>query len=166
MRSKEKHHAARALLELQDIYLETEEPDTIGKTACCFNYSGKLEPLEAVQVSASVNQVSESQINSEIQRITENIELKAKVENAKLPQEAFNGIDEKVKYYTGRPSYLTLMTLFHFVEKYIPAGRGNTVMSKFEKLVLVLMRLRLNLLIQDLAYRFNISKSSVSIEYL
>ena len=35
-------------------------------------------------------------------------------------------------------------------------------LSKFQKLILVLMRLRLNLSVQDLAYRVNISKSTVS----
>lgn len=161
VKTKEKHTAARALLELQDGFLpaspETREPEK----PCNFLYFDKLEPLEEYPIT--INPVSESQVDSEIQRlISENIDLKEKVVNSKLTQEAFEGNNDKTKYYTGLPSYLTLLALFQFVEKYIPAGRGNSALSKFEKLLLVLMRLRLNLPVQDLAYRFNISTASVS----
>jgi len=66
----------------------------------------------------------------------------------------------KCKYYTGL-IYVTLVSLFEYLEDYISqTSRSN--LSKFQKVVLVLMKLRLNLGVQDLAYRFNVSAGCVS----
>ena len=54
---------------------------------------------------------------------------------------------------TGLPSFMTLMTLFSVVEAHL---------SKFHKFILVLIKLRLNTPVQDLAYRFGVSKSTIS----
>ena len=54
-----------------------------------------------------------------------------------------------------------LMQVFGLCETYISAT-CNTVLSKFEQFILVLMRLRLNLPLKDLAYRFKISQPTAS----
>jgi hypothetical protein len=53
------------------------------------------------------------------------------------------------------------MHVFDFVSVRIMASHRNSL-SKFQEFILVLMRLRLNLLEQDLAYRFGIGQSTVS----
>lgn len=53
------------------------------------------------------------------------------------------------------------MKVFQLLELYVPESSRSPIF-KFEKLMLVLMKLRLNLPIQDLAYRFEVSKSTVS----
>ena len=166
-KTKIKHSAARALIELQDSIPVQDDPEELTNVTqnCQFNILGSLEPLEErSEVEGPISSITTSQVDSELQKLlTENIELKEKTTSMKHTEEAFRGKDEKVKYYTGLPSFLTLMALFNFVEKFIPSGKGTSPLSKFEKLVLVLMRLRLNLPpIQDLAYRFGVSKSSVS----
>ena len=59
--------------------------------------------------------------------------------------------DEKVLFYTGLPNFATVLLVLEFITSGLPASRG--VLSSFQELFLVLMKLRLNL---DLAYRFGI----------
>ena len=64
-------------------------------------------------------------------------------------------------YYTGLPNFLVLMQVFHLCENYV-STTSQSVLGKFEQFILVLMRLRLNLPLKDLAYRFGISPPTVS----
>ena len=54
-----------------------------------------------------------------------------------------------------------MQTVFDFL--FAVAGENNrAVLSPFQEMVLTLMRLRLNLTINNLPYRFNISRSATS----
>ncbi|XP_060081178.1 uncharacterized protein LOC132560527 [Ylistrum balloti] len=102
-------------------------------------------------------------MRSELQRLTsENMELKDKLKETVLSPETLD--DEKAKHYTGL-DHDTLMTVYHFLEPSIP-GRVNSSLTKFEKMLVVMMKLRLNLSLQDLAFRFKVSKSCVSKVFL
>ena len=79
-----------------------------------------------------------------------------------MSEETFKNNDEKVNYYTGLPSFTVLMTLFQFLQPFIP--KSQTAMSQLQQCILVLTRLRLNLAMSDLAYRFNISNATVRIQ--
>ena len=72
--------------------------------------------------------------------------------------------DKKVKYYTGLPSYSVLNALFEYLTEdlKLPNVIPSAKKSVFEQFVLVLMKLRLNLGDQDLAYRFQITQPTVS----
>ena len=72
--------------------------------------------------------------------------------------------DKKVKYYTGLPSYALLKVVFDFVCENIPKAIpiSNYKLSPFEQFVMTLMKLRRNFGDTDLAYRFNVDKSTVS----
>ena len=84
--------------------------------------------------------------------------------------------DEKVRFYTGFPSYAALMICFNFLGKgssklnYWGSTKSDAKTDKdrkrallpLEEFFLVLVRLRLGLLEQDLAYRFAVSQSTVS----
>ena len=73
----------------------------------------------------------------------------------------FNENDEKVLFYTGLPNFKVLQTVFDFL--FAVVGENNrAVLSPFQEMVLTLMRLRLNLTLNDLSYRFNISRSTTS----
>nr|XP_047146612.1 uncharacterized protein LOC101235303 [Hydra vulgaris] len=73
--------------------------------------------------------------------------------------------DSKVTFYTGLPNLKILCCLFNFLKPLITENE-NSVLSYFEEFSLTLMRLRLNLSIRDLAYRFETSKSTSSKVFL
>ena len=96
-------------------------------------------------------------LNSELQTLrTENMTLKQQLLNTQFTKESFAGNDKKVLYMTGLPSYVTLIALSHLLEGVMSS------LSTFHKCVLMLMKLRLNSPVQDLGYRFGVSKSTVS----
>ena len=78
------------------------------------------------------------------------------------PDKDFFNSSEKVRFYTGLPSYEVLMVVFDHVAPHVPRQLGFTTLNRFREFVMVLTKLRLNVPFQDLAYRFVLSLSSVS----
>ncbi|XP_034079283.1 uncharacterized protein LOC117550834 [Gymnodraco acuticeps] len=95
------------------------------------------------------------------QNTTELGDLRTKALDTKFNQESFENNEEKTKFYTGLPNFLVLLQVFQLCEPYITFG-PMSVLSKFQQFILVLLRLRLNLPLKDLAFRFNISLSTAS----
>ena len=93
----------------------------------------------------------------------------------------FKDKDSDIAFYTGFPNYKTLMLCFDMVKdaaKNISYGNYDRkcfdcppvwqpgrprILTTFQEFVLVLMRLRLGLFERDLAHRFEISESTVSV---
>ena len=73
-------------------------------------------------------------------------------------EENFLKDDDKVLYYTGLPDGELLSNVFQLVSPY----PGTTHKYYWSSFVMTLMKLCLNLVHQDFAYRFNINKSAVS----
>ena len=69
--------------------------------------------------------------------------------------------DEKVKFYTGFASADILLATFDLISPGISQCK-NLALSKFQKFVCTLLRMRLNLQIQDLAYRYCVSAAVIS----
>lgn len=67
--------------------------------------------------------------------------------------------DVRTKFYTGLSTWYLFTLLFNFLSPYVRKPRQLTLM---DELFLVLLKLRLNLHSEDLAYRFGVSLSSVS----
>ena len=76
------------------------------------------------------------------------------------PTQDYFNTDEKVRFYTGLPSTEILLTVFDHVSASITWR--NQTLSKFQEFVMVLMKLRLNIPFQELAYRFQVSLPTVS----
>lgn len=123
--------------------METNEQEN--GTACQTDMSG-------ASLDAMKNEISYLQ--------NQNEELKQQVKKeSPYSMESLRNNDEKVKYLTGLPGYSVLHTLFIYLMEYIPSRNS---MSKFESLVLVLVKLRLNLSNQFLAYEFNLTTATIS----
>ncbi|XP_022810273.1 uncharacterized protein LOC111347275, partial [Stylophora pistillata] len=76
------------------------------------------------------------------------------------PDQDFFQTDGKVRFYMGLPSFEILMVAFEHVSSHVTPKTLS--LSRFQKFVMVLMKLRLNVPFQDLAYRFMVSVPTVS----
>ena len=88
-------------------------------------------------------------------------DLRANTHRSGFTKESFKHNEEKTKFYTGLPNFLVLMQVFQLCEPYI-STTANSILDKFQQFIMVLMRLRLDLPLKDLGYRFNVSKPTVS----
>ena len=88
-------------------------------------------------------------------------ELKKQLQAHMITEESLKDDDVKVKYYTGLYNFSILKAVLELVQGHIPTT-SKSALNPFQQVLLVFMRLRLNLGVQDLAYRFNIGKSTVS----
>ncbi|XP_022807222.1 uncharacterized protein LOC111344272 [Stylophora pistillata] len=86
-------------------------------------------------------------------------ELKQKLLDAQLNMETFQNNNEKTQFYTGLPNFFMLIQVYHLVLPYIKSTSTNAL-TPFQELLLVLIRVRLNVPLQDLAYRFQIASST------
>ena len=99
-------------------------------------------------------------LQDEVQLLrSENCRLKNST--ACLTEAGFQENNAKVKFYTGLPSFTTLMAVFACVSAHVISA-PQASLTTFQQFVMVLMKLRLNLTNQDLAYRFGIHQASVS----
>ena len=94
-------------------------------------------------------------INNELKDLrAEHIDLKQQAAVSELTLNNLEGKDDKVKYLTG---------LSYFVVSYIlPFLPHKKSMTSFQMLLMTLMRLRLNMPEQFLAYEFSVSQTTVS----
>ena len=76
------------------------------------------------------------------------------------PDREYFRSDDKVRFYTGLPSYQVLVTTFNHVAPHV--SRRTQALDPFQEFVLVLIKLRLNVPFKDLAYRFLVSVPTVS----
>ena len=112
---------------------------------------GKLECGKEDEPCQASDLMIMEKMRSAFQRLTtENIALKVKVSVVKLTPKSLKDKEEKVKYLTELPGYLTLMQVYQLLEPFVQESTRSTL-SQFEKLILVLMKLRLNLPLQDIA---------------
>jgi hypothetical protein len=66
-----------------------------------------------------------------------------------------------IEFYTGLPQYSTLKAVFDLASDGLEKHH-NSSLSLFQEFMLTLMKLRLNLCDQDLAFRFGVHQSTVS----
>ena len=92
----------------------------------------------------------------------ENESLRMTIEAERLTERGFkNYSPQKIKYSTGLPSFSTFMALFNFIAPSI-GDNSQSTLPLFQQFLMVLMKLRLNLADQYLAYRFGVHNSTIS----
>ncbi|XP_066263592.1 uncharacterized protein [Branchiostoma lanceolatum] len=91
----------------------------------------------------------------------ENYRLREKIESLSLTEQVFMANSEKVKFYTGLPNYNVFNAVLTLISSHM-TERRNTKLSHFQQLLITLMKLRLNIFHQDLAYRFGVHMSTIS----
>ena len=82
-------------------------------------------------------------------------------EPRELTEDSLQMNDTEVKFYTGLPSFCILKIIFEFISPYVKE-HYRSALSNFQQFFIVLMKLRLNIFDQDLAYWFGVTQSVVS----
>ena len=101
-------------------------------------------PAVATMTALSMDYIN--QLEEENQHLREeNHSLKDVIAKQEMHEHSFRDNPTKVKFYTGLPSFATLMVMFEFVAPYVPSTRCVLPMQ----FLMVLMKLRLNLADQD-----------------
>ena len=66
--------------------------------------------------------------------------------------------DAFIMFYTGLPNFYVLKVVFDFV---IPRITRTHKLTNFQEFLVVMLKLRLNCFCEDLAYRFDVSVSTI-----
>uniref|UniRef100_T1IH88 Transposase Helix-turn-helix domain-containing protein n=1 Tax=Strigamia maritima TaxID=126957 RepID=T1IH88_STRMM len=87
------------------------------------------------------------------------------ISNISLSEESFAENEALTHFYTGLPNYKMLKCIFNFISPHISSSGHNSTLTKFQRMMIVFLKLRLNLRMKDLAYRFGVSIATVSRVY-
>ena len=87
--------------------------------------------------------------------------LKTRSETSCTSEAELERDDKRVTFYTGLPNFQVLLLVFNMVSVRVVAGSRNAL-TPFQEMMVFLMKLRLNLCVQDLGYRFGVSTSCIS----
>ena len=110
---------------------------------------------EYCQTDLDMAQLDRQQIY--MQDITDELSsTKGQLLSVQLTEDGFRDNDDKTKFYTGIPKFSLLMHVLNLIAPHIKRNTQNAL-GQFQEFLLVLIRLKLNSPLQDLAYRFNIS---------
>ena len=124
----------------------------------------KAELVQKVEALSSTCEQLRSQCDQlEIDNSSRTEEMEEKEKGLRLSaldENSFRDNDEKVLYRADKLEY-TLHSFYLCSTLYLHEG-SRTFLSPFQQLMLTLMRLRLSLSGQDLAYRFGLHSSAVS----
>ena len=82
--------------------------------------------------------------------------------NSKFSIASIEGNDKATRFYTGLPTWVVFLHLYMFLSPFMyTVNHSHHFVNVENELLLVLMKLRLNLKVEDLAYRFGIAQSTV-----
>ncbi|XP_065654698.1 uncharacterized protein LOC136081317 [Hydra vulgaris] len=148
----------------------TNEGCNVIPTDSGINITGNTKDNDKIDFNVELNNMNGPQINvsAKMIKLLKNKLLEKDCLICKLNKElSLNKIEtikwfatnKKVTFYTGLKNIKMLMTLYDFICSDIPHASRSVL---FSKLTLSLIRLRLNLTLKDLAYRFEVSNSTVS----
>ena len=116
------------------------------------NYINDEEDIELTMIDAC------SQTEDEPALVQENRPPQRKIEDRKFGFRTIEGNDDRTKFYTGLPSWAVFLHLFLF----LAAPASSCKLSLEDEFFIALLRLKLGLLLEDIALRFDVSLSVVS----
>ncbi|XP_070197777.1 uncharacterized protein [Littorina saxatilis] len=141
---------------------EVDGSSTTLQDSDCLSDGVEEELLHEQSVQVDFTSEPITALNDEVNCLREeNQSLKELLDAKQMNQKAFEGNDDMVKYYTGLPSFAMLTVLLGIVQPHLPQG-NRRVLSPFKMLLITLMRLRLNLPVQHIAYMFGLHRSTVT----
>ena len=149
---QESHIAIQAtqIMSLHFFLLYTER-----KTVCIETWTRPLCDKISQTGTSSSGGVHESAM----QIAKENAALKEQITYLTCRVKMIKENDERTNFYTGLPSWSVFQEIFNFLSPHVAPSRS---LPLEDELVMVLMRLRLRLLLEDLSSRFGVTASFTS----
>ena len=118
------------------------------------------EKSSLVSEVESVRMKVKGEYKEEIDSLQSKIkELKDEVSQLTLNEESFRDDNQKVLHYTGLSNWELLNVLFQYVKHDL---KKCSILTPFQQLLSTLMRLRLGLSGEDVAYRFKVHSATIS----
>ena len=142
--------------ELQDGKSEDEEMDVAGETLV--EGTDKKPVLVDRDSQTLVSAFAQETVHVATQTTEFDYLFCSATKPQPFTEDYFKESDDKTRFYTGLPDFHLLTRTFEFVSPYV-TRRTKTLA---QELVMVLIKLRLNVPNLDLAYRFEVSLSTVS----
>ena len=142
--------------ELQDGKSEDEEMDVAGETLV--EGTDKKPVLVDRDSQTLVSAFAQETVHVATQTTEFDYLFCSATKPQPFTEDYFKESDDKTRFYTGLPDFHLLTRAFEFVSPYV-TRRTKTLA---QELVMVLIKLRLNVPNLDLAYRFEVSLSTVS----
>ena len=114
----------------------------------------------AVQTTSLTSDIAvQTVLKSEDMVECESMVLKLK-SSQMFTEECFSTKDDAfITFYTGLPNFYVLKVVFDFV---VPPITRTHKLNNFQEFLVVMLKLRLNCFCEDLAYRFDVSVSTIS----
>ena len=147
---KRRFEAAHSLLDLH----QSSSQDMSVSTGGIQTYTS----ITQTEMNMKDIHLMEDDIKTSVQTI---VQLKTDIDGFSISQESFKNSADKTRFYTGLPDYVVLLAVYNLVESHVPITAKN-VLSKWQQFILVFLKLRLHLPVQDLAYRFGVSHPTIS----
>ena len=145
-------------LEVLSINTDQQEEKALEKSIDAETQTDDREPEltdAETQTSEQESKPSMSDEFTDAETQTKEFEYMFSQATYQAPDREYFKSDDKVRFYTGLPSYEVLMVVFKHV--FPQVSRRSLNLDSFQEFFMVLMKLRLNVPFQDLAYRFMIS---------
>lgn len=151
--------AAQALLDLtSDLNIPVEDLELENTTEADVERTFETSNSVCTQTDLSMDHISAMEL--ELQNLRdETRDIMADKSRQFLQKSSFENNDEKVRVFTGLPSFTVLMIFYDDVKVCL---KDIPTMMCFQQFLLACMRLRLNLTVQFLGYMFGVSTSTVS----
>ena len=154
----------RAEISEKEVEEKGKRVDATGETADEIFYEAEPE-AEALSVDDKDPETKEELYGSHDQKTmnaeTQTTEFEYIFKQAVLQpftEEYFADHDDRVRFYTGLPGFDVLKATFSFISPFV-TGRSKSL-SLFQEFIMVVMKLSLNVPLQDLSYGFGVSLSS------
>ena len=141
----------------------TEEEKTGNEDAFSGDLTAYDEGSESDEIRTKIMRDAECQADTELKDSecqTTELEYIFPKSTYRAPDKEFFDSDEKVGFYTGLPSLEVLMVVFDHVASHVK--RQTQSLDRFQEFIIVLMKLRLNVPLQDLPYHFVVLISTIS----
>lgn len=136
---------------MNDIVVLERENHTLHNENSQLHHECEQQRIEIQRLTNENTHLKEKK--HEIQERCKELEdAKSKLNTLNFSQASLSNDDSKVKYYTGLPSFAVLLAVFNLVNSGVEVT-SRFVLSLFQQMILVLMKLRLNFGDQDLAFR-------------